>query len=190
MLPTTGAVIVDSASVPAAEGFDTVAIVRYPSRAAFLAMIDDPQFQEMSIHKNGAGVAETNVLATDLVSLDDMTFDEIREDFGVTGIGLRASHAMTVPIATHRKRVDRIHRVRNPPQAPGSRSAHRPAAQHQPPREPGTTGPPPLGVGRPVALVVRLRLSETLPVLLRIARPTGPRSPWSPLPEGRALRSG
>lgn len=76
MLPTTGAEIVYSASVPATEGFDTVAIVRYPSRDAFQAMIDDPQFREMSIHKQ-AGVAETIVLATDLISLDDVTPDEM-----------------------------------------------------------------------------------------------------------------
>ncbi|MBT8213965.1 MAG: hypothetical protein KJP12_01990, partial [Acidimicrobiia bacterium] len=71
MLPEIGAEIVYSASVPPDEGFDTVAIVRYPSRAAFQRMIDDPQFQEMSIHKQ-AGVAETIVLATDLVSVEEV----------------------------------------------------------------------------------------------------------------------
>jgi uncharacterized protein (DUF1330 family) len=76
MLPGTGAEIVYSASVPATEDFDTLAIVRYPSRDAFQAMVDDPQFQEMSIHKQ-AGVAETIVLATDLISLDDVTSGEM-----------------------------------------------------------------------------------------------------------------
>ncbi len=76
MLPGTGAEIVYSASVPATEGFDTLAIVRYPSRDAFQVMIGDPQFQEMSIHKQ-AGVAETIVLATDLVSLDEVTSGEM-----------------------------------------------------------------------------------------------------------------
>ncbi len=75
MLPEIGAEIVYSASVPPGEGYDTVAIVRYPSRAAFQRMIDDPKFQEMSIHKQ-AGVADTIVLATDLVAAEDVASGE------------------------------------------------------------------------------------------------------------------
>jgi pimeloyl-ACP methyl ester carboxylesterase len=75
MLPEIGAEIVYSASVPPGEGYDTVAIVRYPSRVAFQRMIDDPKFQEMSIHKQ-AGVADTIVLATDLVGAEDVASGE------------------------------------------------------------------------------------------------------------------
>jgi hypothetical protein len=76
MLPEIGAEIVYNALVPATEGFDTVAIVRYPSRSAFLSMNSNPQFQEMSMHKQ-AGVAETVVLATELISLGDVTSGEM-----------------------------------------------------------------------------------------------------------------
>ncbi|MEO0495618.1 MAG: hypothetical protein AAF081_19595 [Actinomycetota bacterium] len=106
MLPTTGAEIVYSASVPATESFDTVAIVRYPSRAAFQAMIDDPQFQEMSIHKQ-AGVAETIVLATDLISLGDVTSGEMvlhligPADAGATIPGERAAFEVAATINGH-----------------------------------------------------------------------------------------
>ena len=45
--------------------WDQLGIVRYPSRAAFLSMVEDPEFQERAIHKS-AGVEQSIVLVTDL----------------------------------------------------------------------------------------------------------------------------
>lgn len=48
--------------------WDDFAIVEYPCRLAFLAMLADPAFQERSIHKQ-AGVERTIILVTDLVPI-------------------------------------------------------------------------------------------------------------------------
>lgn len=65
--------------------FDQVAVVKYPSRAAFQAMTESADFQEMSVHKQ-AGVADTVVMATSLISapgvppLDDPPFPATGDD--------------------------------------------------------------------------------------------------------------
>lgn len=69
-LPALGAELVYAATVEdeliAGVSFDQVAVVRYPSRAEFAAMAADPEFREMSVHKQ-AGVADTVVMATSLL---------------------------------------------------------------------------------------------------------------------------
>ena len=71
-LPEIGAEIVYVADVErdliGGTSFDRVAVVHYPSRAAFALMAQDPEFQEMSVHKQ-AGVADTVVMATNLIEL-------------------------------------------------------------------------------------------------------------------------
>lgn len=66
-LPEIGAEIVYVGDVEGdltgSSQFDHVAVVRYPSRSAFIAMSQDPGFREMVIHKH-AGVLDTVVLAT------------------------------------------------------------------------------------------------------------------------------
>jgi hypothetical protein len=72
MLPQIGAEIVYRADVEAdmlgGTNYDQVAVVRYPSRAAFASMQSNVDFQTLVGHKN-AGVAETLVLATTLQDL-------------------------------------------------------------------------------------------------------------------------
>ena len=69
-LPEIGAEIAYAGSVEdeliAGVSFDQVAVAKYPSRAAFAAMIPDPEFQAMQVHKQ-AGLADTVVLATTLL---------------------------------------------------------------------------------------------------------------------------
>lgn len=74
-LPETGAEIVYAGlveqDVVGGTDFDRVAVVRYPSRAAFAAMISAPDFQEMSVHKR-AGVEDTVAMATTSVAVPDL----------------------------------------------------------------------------------------------------------------------
>ncbi|MEM9202914.1 MAG: hypothetical protein AAGC53_14720 [Actinomycetota bacterium] len=70
MLPRYGHEVVYIAEVEqdliGGSAWDQIAVVKYASRAAFAEMSQDPEFQEMSIHK-AAGVLDTVVLATTLL---------------------------------------------------------------------------------------------------------------------------
>ncbi len=70
MLPRYGHEVMYTADVEGdligGSAWDQVAVVKYASRAAFSEMSQDPEFQEMSIHKD-AGVLDTLVLATTLI---------------------------------------------------------------------------------------------------------------------------
>lgn len=57
-------------NLPLGDGtqWDRVAIVRYPSRALFLEMAQDPDFRARAIHKE-AGVEKTIVMVSDLIEL-------------------------------------------------------------------------------------------------------------------------
>lgn len=72
MFPRIGAEVVYAAEVErdviGGSSFDVVAVARYPSKSAFMQMTNDPEFQEMSVHK-AAGVEETTVLATTLLEI-------------------------------------------------------------------------------------------------------------------------
>lgn len=74
-LPSMGAEIVYIGEVErdliGGTDFDLVAVVRYPSRAEFFAMVRSNEFQNMLVHKN-AGVADTTVLATSIQDLPAM----------------------------------------------------------------------------------------------------------------------
>lgn len=48
--------------------WDQIAIVRYPSRQAFVSMLERPDFQQLSVHKD-AGVEKSTVLVTESVDL-------------------------------------------------------------------------------------------------------------------------
>ena len=48
---------------PTAESWDQVAIVEYPSRAAFLDMIADPEYLAAHVHRE-AGLEDTRLIAT------------------------------------------------------------------------------------------------------------------------------
>ncbi|MEM9467035.1 MAG: hypothetical protein AAGA90_16810 [Actinomycetota bacterium] len=70
MLPRYGHEVMYIAAVEqdliGGSAWDQIAVVKYASRAAFIEMSQDPDFQEMSIHK-AAGVLDTVVLATTLI---------------------------------------------------------------------------------------------------------------------------
>ena len=48
---------------PADERWDDAILVRYPSRAAFLAMVSSPEYQRIAVHRTAA-LADSRLIAT------------------------------------------------------------------------------------------------------------------------------
>ena len=101
MLPKYGHEVVYIADVETdvvgESAWDQIAVVKYASRASFAEMSQDPDFQEMAIHK-AAGVLDTVVLATSLIEtpslppLEDPPFPATEDDTVMAFMHVLAYH--------------------------------------------------------------------------------------------------